>query len=316
MASKNGYASQPSYMLYDTTGGTEDWSYYAPAAWGSPSRSARRTSTRPYSQTVAEYEGTRFGGWPGRQPGGVLHGDGEHRQPGATASLKGTRSPGAVLRLRKEFKTAPRRSSMREGNEGATILFDDTLSTVFDVPDSGRIEWGINPSTRPVAAQGKGRPITGSPSPAIERNGQPHHSRRARPTSTAPETCVAGGVKDEPFAVPANGGGVDNGFARVKLAFPEEADMDLEIYKADGAGNATGEPVASSAGGSNPEQTKIGPDPAPGNYVARVINYSGARPTTSTSPSSPRRRSFQPGPRGGRSPARPAADACSPAASC
>ena len=34
MAAENGYASQRSYELYDTTGGAEDWSYYATGGLG------------------------------------------------------------------------------------------------------------------------------------------------------------------------------------------------------------------------------------------------------------------------------------------
>ena len=34
MAAENGYTSQPSYELYDTTGGTEDWTYYATGGLG------------------------------------------------------------------------------------------------------------------------------------------------------------------------------------------------------------------------------------------------------------------------------------------
>jgi len=34
MAAQNGYRSQYSYQLYDTTGVTEDWSYYATGGLG------------------------------------------------------------------------------------------------------------------------------------------------------------------------------------------------------------------------------------------------------------------------------------------
>ena len=34
MADENGYASQKSYELYDTTGATEDWTYYATGGLG------------------------------------------------------------------------------------------------------------------------------------------------------------------------------------------------------------------------------------------------------------------------------------------
>ena len=34
MANQNGYLNQPSYGLYDTTGTTEDWSYYSTGGLG------------------------------------------------------------------------------------------------------------------------------------------------------------------------------------------------------------------------------------------------------------------------------------------
>src|SRR3712207_1294926 len=34
MSRQNGYTNQPSYALYDTTGGTEDWTYYASGGLG------------------------------------------------------------------------------------------------------------------------------------------------------------------------------------------------------------------------------------------------------------------------------------------
>ena len=34
MAAQNGYLNQPSYGLYDTTGSTEDWSYYSTGGLG------------------------------------------------------------------------------------------------------------------------------------------------------------------------------------------------------------------------------------------------------------------------------------------
>ena len=143
------------------------------------------------------------------------------------------------------------------------------------VPASGKFEWHINPSTRPVAAQGVGRPPNGgSPSPPINKSGTASSlharstSRRPRPASRASRTSSSTIPAQQP-------GAVDNGFATIKLTFPEEADLDLEIYKTDAAGAATGDPISSSAGSSNPEQTTIGPDPAPGKYVARVVNYTG-----------------------------------------
>ncbi|HYH46539.1 MAG TPA: M14 family zinc carboxypeptidase, partial [Thermoanaerobaculia bacterium] len=278
MASKNGYASQPSYMLYDTTGGTEDWTYYSTGGLGFTFEIGSTNFHPPYAQTIAEYEGTSTAA---ANRGGNREAYFVAMESTANKArhsrLNGTAPPGAVLRVRKQFKTATSPVLNEDGEEGAKILFDDALSTVFDVPDSGRIDWGVNPSTRPLVGEGEGRPTTGSPSPPIVRENQ-LASQPPCPTYFPPgnpETCVAGGYTDEKFVVPANGGGVDNGFFTARIDFPEDADMDLEVYKANAAGNATGEPLGSSASSNNPELTKIGPDPEPGNYVARVINFSG-----------------------------------------
>jgi len=280
MASKNGYASEPSYTLYDTTGGTEDWTYYATGSLGFTFEIGPSNFHPPFAETIAEYEGKTAAA---QDRGGNREAYFVAMESTANTArhslLEGSAPPGAVLRLRKSFKTSTSPVIDGDGNEGEPILFDDSLDTVFDVPDSGRIDWHINPSTRPVAAQTRGRNAQGAPSPAITRNGRTA-AQPPCPTyfEAGPTSCLpagVGGFTDEQFTIPANGGGVDNGFATVKVAFPEGGDLDLEVYRAGANGAPMGEPVGTSAGGSNPEQTNLGPDPAPGNYVARIVNYAG-----------------------------------------
>ena len=57
MAAENGYANQPSYKLYDTTGGTEDWSYYATGGLGFTFEIGKNFHP-PFADVVAEYRGT------------------------------------------------------------------------------------------------------------------------------------------------------------------------------------------------------------------------------------------------------------------
>jgi hypothetical protein len=85
------------------------------------------------------------------------------------------------------------------------------------------------------------------------------------------------GYRDIPFDVP-QGGGRDNGFARIRIQWSNPvSDFDLYIYKdADNDNNSDndGQAIASSAAGTTDnEQTSIGPDPS-GHYVARVVNFS------------------------------------------
>ena len=110
-------------------------------------------------------------------------------------------------------------------------------------------------------AQSTGRPNTGSPSPAIDTTNQ------VPPVPPCPtyfelgsSSCPPTSYKDEPFDVPANGGGVDNGFVTIRLDWTQpDTDFDLEIYRdANGDGDLNdqnednepeNEPVASSATG-------------------------------------------------------------------
>ena len=82
MAAENGYTSQRSYQLYDTTGGTEDWTYYATGGLGFTFEIGLNGFHPPYADTVAEYEGTapEADARQGRQPRGLLQGAGEHRR--------------------------------------------------------------------------------------------------------------------------------------------------------------------------------------------------------------------------------------------
>ena len=282
MATKNGYASQPSYMLYDTTGGTEDWTYYATGGLGFTFEIGPDAFHPPYADTVAEYEGTTesAGGRGGNREAYFVA-----QENTADASrhsvVSGAAPSGAVLRLKKSFTTFTSDIIDADGEEtGRVLSFPDTLETTMEVPASGRFDWHINPSTRPVAAQERGRQATGEPSPTQDF---PQRNTPQPPCDDydfdTGEGCGADGTSgysDEVvFEVPPNGGGVDNEFAKVRLAWLSSAnDIDLEVYRAGEDDKPVGRPVAVSAqGGTRREITKIGPAPEPGRYVARVINY-------------------------------------------
>jgi hypothetical protein len=194
--------------------------------------------------------------------------------------LAGKAPSGSVLRLRKDFKTATSPVKDAAGNRGAAIPFDDHLNSTME-PTGSTFQWHINPSTRPIAAQTKGRPATGSPSGPLATNNIPSP---VPPCPSYPDACAPGSYKDVAFDVPPNGGGVDNGFANIRIEWAEPgSDFDLYVYRdADGDGNSAndGNPIASSASGTTrSEETSIGPDPAPGKYVARVVNFAAADPT-------------------------------------
>jgi len=283
MAASNGYTSEPSYQLYDTTGSTEDWSYYSTGGLGFTFEIGPNNFHPPFADTVAEYEGTTAaaGGGGGNREA-YFKAEENTGNTDRHAVLAGAAPSGAVLRLKKSFKTSTSPVQDAEGNEGPPILFDDTLDTTIETSGSS-FQWHVNPSTRPVVAQAEGRPRTGDPSPPIERNTNPP------PPTPCPayfelgsDACPPTSYNDEAFAVPVNGGGVDNGFATIEINWNSAAsDFDMEIYRdvnnSNSVDEADGEPIATSAQGTTDnEKTTIGPDPAPGRYFARVINYAGA----------------------------------------
>ena len=252
MAAENGYASQLSYQLYDTTGTTEDWSYYSTGGLGFTFEIGPEHFHPPFAETVAEYEG-------GNRAAYYLA---QENTADATkhAVLAGQAPAGSVLRLRKTFQTPTSQDT----------TFTDTLDSTMQVPANGRFEWHVNQSTRPLVAQERGREATGAPSPP--------QSFAARGSSTPcanfddpPETCY----EDHVITVPA-GEGIDNARATIRVEWPSPvSDYDVRVLR-------DGVEVGSSAQGTtNFEQVTLG-DPQPGEYVVRVINFAGAEPWSGT----------------------------------
>ena len=252
MAAENGYASQFSYELYDTTGTTEDWSYYATGGLGYTFEIGPEHFHPPFAETVAEYEGGNRAAYFLAQ---------ENTADATKHSVLTGRAPaGATLRLKKSFETPTSQDT----------TFTDTLDSTMQVGADGTFEWHVNPSTRPLVAQERGREATGEPSPPAQ------FAARGESTPCAnfddpPETCY----EDHVITVPA-GEGIDNARAtiRVEWATPV-SDYDVKVYR-DGV-----EVGSSGQSTTNFEQVVLG-DPAPGEYVVRVVNYAAAEPWTGT----------------------------------
>ena len=145
MTAHNGYANDPSFDLYDTTGGAEDWTTGRRAASATRSRSARARSTRP----------TRRAWWPStsdgprgrrrrrRQPRGVLRDARGDRRRGQALGHRGL-GPAALaardlqgVRLGDLAGLAGRRRASRSPTRSAS-----------------RIAW--SPPTTPRAARSSG----------------------------------------------------------------------------------------------------------------------------------------------------------------
>ena len=85
---------------------------------------------------------------------------------------------------------------------------------------------------------------------------------------------------------------MDNGFATIRIEWDDSAnDFDLKIYRdANGDGDLDDAMRTTSlrtshlvvrVGRHHRRATTIGPDPPPGDYFARVVNYAAPAPTTS-----------------------------------
>jgi hypothetical protein len=283
MAAKNGYTSQFSYQLYDTTGTTEDWTYYATGGFGFTFEIGPRNFHPPFQNVVAEYEGTTT----------AANGGGGNREayytameagadPGKHSVLSGKAPAGAILRAKKTFLTRTSEIQQPGGRFEDARFFEDTLETTMSVPASGRYLWHVNPSTRPISVTGYSRPATGTPSPAESFAGAP--ALPCADYDTEDPTCW----NDHAFTVPG-GDGTDNARAIIRLDWPTPAsDYDMKIFRdADGDGSSAGETelVGSSGQGATNWEQSVVAEPAlepGGKYVVRVINWAAVEPYSGT----------------------------------
>ncbi len=292
MAAENGYLSQLSYQLYDTTGTTEDWSYYATGGLGftfeigckdldREAGTCNQGNFHPtYAEGVtAEWEGTSdvanaIPGTDGNREAYYKANEFAADQS-KHAVLEGSGPAGAILRLKKSFKTKTFPQA-----DGKPIEFDDTLDSTMEIPADGRFEWNINQSTRPIVAVDKGRRATGPPSPPQTFGGD---ISGAAPSGDS-ESSDPANFNDHPFTVPT--AGVDNARASVRIDWQTPTtDWDMKVFL-DGNGDGDSEDaqdkeVGSSAQGTTTyEETTIAePTLQPGkHYVVRVTNFAAAEP--------------------------------------
>jgi hypothetical protein len=279
MAAENGYKSQFGYQLYDTTGTTEDWSYYTTGGLGYTFEIGPTNFHPPFAEVVAEYEGTTPAAGAGAGNREAYFKAQEFAaNPARHSVISGIGPQGAVLRLYKTVLTP----TSQENPDGTRRSVVDRLSTkIWLLPQ--RFEWHVNPSTRPLVAP-SGRDAHGEPSPRRTFNGSAGAS--AQPCGdfdTEDPACF----NDHPFQVPS-GPGIDNAKVTVRIEWATLAsDWDMKVFRdTNGDGSSVGEtdPVGSSAqGNTDNEQTTIGePILTPGRYVARVINFAAAEPYDGT----------------------------------
>ncbi len=313
MAKENGYFSQKSFELYDTTGTTEDWTYNTAGGFGftfeifcdSPNYETGDCDDPSFHPTfgrvVEEYEGTSAQADhkkdPGRSAaapfGNVQNYDGKGNReayliaaesamdPARHSVLEGTAPAGATLRLKKTFKT--------KTFPGATPAeFDDQLTSALDVGPSGTFSWNVNPSTRPIVAKSRGEQVTGTPSPPVTQSGDPtgapddpmNDGAAPSPGNGVPVTSA--NYNDHPFTVPTTG---VNRSANVEVTWSTPAsDYDIALYEdanGDGRSQDNEKQLGSSAQGATSFEAVNVPGLAPGKkYVLRVVNFAAVEPYT------------------------------------
>lgn len=142
MAAQNGYDSQFGYELYDTTGTTEDWSYYATGGLGFTFEHGASSFHPAFSNIANYYFGSGSTAGKGNREAYLIAAE-STINPARHSIVTGTGPAGAILRLKKSFNTKTWNGT----------LIPDVLDTTMTVPAGGSYTWHANPSTRPIVVQ-------------------------------------------------------------------------------------------------------------------------------------------------------------------
>jgi carboxypeptidase T len=138
MAAENGYANVFSYAMGDHVGTTDGWSYYTTGGLGYVIETGPSYFHPPYAETVQEYDGSAVPGGGNREAFYVAMESAANSAHHAL--LAGNAPPGAILRLTKSFTN---RTSIGPPT-------NEHFDTSIEVPGSGRFEWHVNQSSRPL----------------------------------------------------------------------------------------------------------------------------------------------------------------------
>ena len=181
MAAENGYLSMYGWQLYDTTGTTEDWSYSATGGYGYTfeigcvTSTGRPTSASPATSTRPSPRWSRSGRAPRRTPTRAAVTAAATARPttrrwrtpptrAITRCSPARRRPALLLRLKKTFET-PDLEGRGARRTGIPTPSPTSSTRPTRCPRADSLSWHINPSTRPLVAQDKGRVPTGEASP-------------------------------------------------------------------------------------------------------------------------------------------------------
>jgi hypothetical protein len=266
MAAHNGYSNDPGFGLYDTTGSTEDWSFWTTGGLAFTFEIGGSEFHPPFASGVeAEYLGLPPAAGAGK--GGNREAYYAMLDATADASLhsviEGSAPEGSTLRLSKTFQTStsPVWKDDLGNSIGDPLRFTDTLTSELK-PSGGAFTWNVNPSTRPLVAGRHGRDATGPAQERIDLENPP--GIPAENTIYPPD----GPVEEIPFTVKGPADGVDNGRMTVHLEW-SSPDTDWDIYVIGPNGQIVTQSV--SFGDTTEDATLF--DPPPGQYKLHVVNY-------------------------------------------
>jgi hypothetical protein len=266
LAAHNGYSNDPGFGLYDTTGSTEDWSFWTTGGFAFTFEIGASEFHPPFATGVeAEYLGEAPAAGAGK--GGNREAYYTMLQATADTSLhsviQGSAPAGSTLRISKTFQssTSPVWRDDLGSSIGDPIRFTDSLSSELKAT-GGEFTWHVNPSTRPLVAGRHGRDATGPPQQRIDL------ANPAGIPAENPNYPPGGPVEEIPFTVQGPANGVDNGRMTVHVEW-SSPDTDWDIYVI----GPNGQIVTQSAsfGDTNEDATLF--DPPPGQYKLVVVNY-------------------------------------------
>ena len=263
MGKANGYSSQFGYQLYDTTGTTEDWSYYASGGLGFTFEIGPNEFHPPYEQVVAEYEGNpstqvdrepfrrdKFGG--NREA--YLLALESTANTARHAVVTGTAPAGATLEVSRAGTSLTSPVIREDDTLAPPITINDVMRSSTKVPASGRFEWHINPSTRPYSKKDRRQYEVGT-TPTSRQN-------------------IAGGPAT--VRIPITIGPNDKGLKAI-VDVSDTSDYDTYLF------NAAGQQVSSGSNGFLGEDEKLAVTGLPpGRYELEVRNFAAAEPWTGT----------------------------------
>ncbi|GAB2696384.1 M14 family zinc carboxypeptidase [Thalassiella azotivora] len=264
--SHNGYANIPSYELYDTTGGTEDWTFWTAGGLGFTPEIGDEGFHPAYERAVvAEYMGLEPAAGAGLGGNSAAYREilRATADPAYHSRITGVAPAGHTITVSKEFTTETSPVVQTDGTVGEPIRFEDSLEATFD-SRGGKFSFAVNPSTRPVVAGRFGREPTGPAQDAlalVNPDGIPEENKAL--DFDGPKEVATFTVEE----------GYDNAFATVELDWGSADAADWDMYVL----NSDGDVVASAATGDEPERATLR-DPVPGEYTVYVFNYDQTDP--------------------------------------